>query len=707
MEDVTVEHVLIAWANRGLAHSRALAEGLLASPWLNPTDRPVFETVTSQPDIKNLTEDLCDGSALCTLFAALRSARDGKPFCREDLWPMDERDTDLRAAHLCTILGSFVPTTRARSLLAPMDIVSANAEPLRAFLACSFLQEPLLPDLPSSLHASEVAAARARLEAVLAKVEEHAGGAATEPPEDPTPLLHGGEDFQVLATTSAEQLLLRWANVQLASAENHRPVENFGSDLEDGTAIGLLLATVAPEVMQLPLASDLEERLDQVAAAATRCTDFELLTVNSILEGQSDMLAAFFAQLFLSRPNLAAKPDSLLAMHLQLLERVCCDGLQALAVREDSARVMRLCVELEAHWGEFTLAAQTIQDASRTMQAVHDRMRAFLGDTLVHRARGQPRTMLDAKEAREFLVYTSLNSDRLLALLTKENMDSSIISRLEDLLRKHFRLLREVFRYYAASSGGSGAGVTLEGLLKLYQDCKLRSKDLAPHHLEVLFCDHMDPGSSSERVLTPQSFVEVLLQCANLRFRSATDHLNEQFAQLVEYHLKPHACQDTDCIFQRMAYDPKVREVLDANSKELKIIFQLYAMLDASSTEALQKVNTMNIKEFHMLLSHCEMLDETLTEAAMQQLFDGIQHNASEEDTGEGLDDDEELAFSEFLDGLVAIAAYKFPDPFKPFHMRVNAFILQLFSTLRRHWSRKRISPQVDSLLNVLQKKLR
>merc|ERR1712113_517971 len=131
-------------------------------------------------------------------------------------------------------------------------------------------------------------------------------------------------------------------------------------------------------------------------------------------------------------------------------------------------------------------------------------------------------------------------------------------------------------------------------------------------------------------------------------------------------------------------------------------------------TDAMQRAHTMNIKEFHMLLTHCDMLDETLTEAAMQQIFDGIQQSATDEDGGAnatngedaGIDDDDELSLSEFLDGLVAIAAYKFPDPFIPFHNRVNSFILKLFASVRRHWSRKRISPQVDAMLNALQKKI-
>lgn len=72
-------------------------------------------------------------------------------------------------------------------------------------------------------------------------------------------------------------------------------------------AIGRLLSTVAPETMQEDLAEDPEERIEQILGAAHRCVDFELLSASAILEGQSDMLAAFFAQLFLVRPNLAAK----------------------------------------------------------------------------------------------------------------------------------------------------------------------------------------------------------------------------------------------------------------------------------------------------------------------------------------------------------------------------------------------------------------
>merc|ERR1719515_521114 len=100
------------------------------------------------------------------------------------------------------------------------------------------------------------------------------------------------------------------------------------------------------------------------------------------------------------------------------------------------------------------------------------------------------------------------------------------------------------------------------------------------------------------------------------------------------------------------------------------------------------------------MLGHCDMMDELFDEAVVNTIFENIQQ---EEDTDElvsiggddeggrlkfrfghlatsvdeaqqgleGVGDDNELAFSEFIDGLVAIVMYKDPNPFVPFHDRV------------------------------------
>ncbi|CAE7628729.1 FIM3 [Symbiodinium necroappetens] len=725
---VDTEAILIRWINLSLDKARRYCEDWLDN-LAHVENQDGVIMIAQQEDIDNLEHDLSDGVALTALYAMIKAERDQRKFSEKDLMALSEPDKELRTIQLCHCFMEVAPTERAKCLLVPHEIMQGSSDKLQTFLAAIFLDFPMLQDAFVSGSAAE--ALYERLCKVLDYMEAFAGRAGYEPLADPTPLLHAGEETQALATISVQQILLRWINAQL-SMENpqHRPVENFGSDLQDGIALSKLLTIIAPEACPVLFSENREERLDQVIAAATRCGDgTEVLTVNAVVEGQSDMLACFVAALLLVRPNLSALPDSLLAMHLMKLEEVCGEGFAAVSI-DNPSETMKFCLELDGCWQEFRLAAQAVQEASKTMSSILERVHAFLGETLSHRARGQPKTMLDAKELREFHLYTQVNADRLSQTLGKEagkeagkeeKLEPAVFVKLEEQLRRHFRLLRDIYKHYSSSSPSGAHGVALEGLLKLFQECKLRSKELAPHHLEVIFNDHLEDKSKTgeDRLLASHEFVEVLVQCANKKFRSACaspDNLAEQMLLLIDLHLRPNACNDAESMFQKMAYSPEVRQVLDQHSRELKDIFQLYATLDMSTTDAMQRASTMNITEFQMLLDDTGFLDEALTEVAVQQIFQGIQQdataaddeeNAGEPEDGAGLDDDDEMSFSEFLDGLVAVAAYKYPDPFIPLSSRINTFLLQLFVALRKHWSRKRGAPQVDAMLNALQKKMR
>lgn len=234
----------------------------------------------------------------------------------------------------------------------------------------------------------------------------------------------------------------------------------------------------------------------------------------------------------------------------------------------------------------------------------------------------------------------------------------------------------------------------------------------------------MDLNKTAEGLLSPQSFIELLIQFASYKYRSSIDSVPNQFSFLIENHLIPRGAQENDSTFHALAYDHDVRAVLAQHSEELQLIFKIYAEADTSTVEASQRANTMNILEFQMLLTHCEMLDEVLTASAVNEIFERIQQDATDSsdaqlaltpivrdgedvNNNEGIADDDELAFSEFLDGIVAITAYKEPNPFTDFADRLDTFIMNMFGELRRHWSRKRDTKHVDGLLNALQKKLK
>merc|ERR1711904_390094 len=183
---------------------------------------------------------------------------------------------------------------------------------------------------------------------------------------------------------------------------------------------------------------------------------------------------------------------------------------------------------------------------------------------------------------------------------------------------------------------------------------------------------------------------------------------------------------------------------------DLKTIFEVYAALDTGEGGA-EHLHTMNMNEFKLILSHCELLDEDFDETVVNTIFENIQQEEDDEEleedededaddyeydqhdvvvddaddvilinsdrddeaaedpskqrfgyqpTGmqefrrpskqglEGVGDASELAFSEFVDGLVAIVMYKDPNPFVPFSDRVGNFLKDLFfKGLHKHWT--------------------
>ena len=157
----------------------------------------------------------------------------------------------------------------------------------------------------------------------------------------------------------------------------------------------------------------------------------------------------------------------------------------------------------------------------------------------------------------------------------------------------------------------------------------------------------------------------------------------------------------------------KVRNVFADYSDILHVIFETYSALDLSSSDALKNMSTMNISEFLMLLRHCELFDDVLTEDESRKIFADIQQSSIDvkEETEAGVDDDDELSYGEFLDGIVAVVMYKDPNPFVDFAERVEGFLIHLFGRLRSFWSRSAgettaQAHQVKRLLHELQKKL-
>merc|ERR1719487_1981113 len=102
------------------------------------------------------------------------------------------------------------------------------------------------------------------------------------------------------------------------------------------------------------------------------------------------------------------------------------DSVSAEKADDDEDEITGFSEFLEEKGVELRLAVSAVHEVTRVMDIVNERMSAFLSDILARRARGAPRLMLDAKEARDFLRHTALNVDRARALCGKENQDRAL-----------------------------------------------------------------------------------------------------------------------------------------------------------------------------------------------------------------------------------------------------------------------------------------
>merc|ERR1712185_868839 len=76
---------------------------------------------------------------------------------------------------------------------------------------------------------------------------------------------------------------------------------------------------------------------------------------------------------------------------------------------------------------------------------------------------------------------------------------SDLMLQVEDLLRKHFSLFREMYKYYSTSLGpAAGTGITVESVMRIYQDCKLRSAKFPPHVVETIFRETLNAVESGK-----------------------------------------------------------------------------------------------------------------------------------------------------------------------------------------------------------------
>jgi len=119
-------------------------------------------------------------------------------------------------------------------------------------------------------------------------------------------LLEEGETIEDLLKLPIEQILLRWFNYHLKNAGWDKRVNNFTSDIKDGTAYTVLLAQIAPKHCNrdpLRAPNDLS-RAEQVLNNADKIGCKKFVLPRDIVRGNHKLNLAFVANMFNTWPAL-------------------------------------------------------------------------------------------------------------------------------------------------------------------------------------------------------------------------------------------------------------------------------------------------------------------------------------------------------------------------------------------------------------------
>jgi len=124
-------------------------------------------------------------------------------------------------------------------------------------------------------------------------------------------LLEEGETIEDLLKLPIDQILLRWFNYHLKNAGWDKRVNNFTTDIKDGTAYTVLLAQIAPKHCNrdaLHASSDLQ-RAEMVLDNAAKIDCRKFLQPRDIVRGNQKLNLAFVANLFNTWPALEPVED--------------------------------------------------------------------------------------------------------------------------------------------------------------------------------------------------------------------------------------------------------------------------------------------------------------------------------------------------------------------------------------------------------------
>ncbi|TYZ62245.1 hypothetical protein PybrP1_011586 [[Pythium] brassicae (nom. inval.)] len=264
------------------------------------------------------------------------------------------------------------------------------------------------------------------------------------------------------------------------------------------------------------------------------------------------------------------------------------------------------------------------------------------------------------------------------------------------LLTIHCDLAR-IYRGYANRHGVVNEFLSAGDFMELLTECRVLDAHVTAADINAVLkrVDPKQTSASAHRALPPPDFLEALVRVARMKYT----------AECVRPERGPHGVGD---VYERpvthaRVEEPKIRRLLVRFADELK---ELYARYAAEDPKKRRKRPRMTAFAFCQCLVDKGIQDASFSSEKVLALLNKvvrIKRETDAEGSGAGAHpgsstasaaptvpgaalatglsiasigatEDDEVAFSEFEEAMVAIACYKFPDPYISLESRVEKF---------------------------------
>ncbi|KAF4318005.1 hypothetical protein BBO99_00007341 [Phytophthora kernoviae] len=240
--------------------------------------------------------------------------------------------------------------------------------------------------------------------------------------------------------------------------------------------------------------------------------------------------------------------------------------------------------------------------------------------------------------------------------------------------------LARIYRGYATRTGVINETINVGEFTELLTECHVLEGNLSPADVNTVI-RAIDPKINSHRALPPIEFLEALVRIGRKKYPVETNRvtISESFCLFVDNFILPFAFRSDADLFRQQLEDASIRSLLIKYADDLRSIYSKYAVEDVKQKLKMERVTAFT---FSQLLLDRGVLDMTLTTDKVLGILSKVLRNAAantelspptNKAAGRAGEDDD-ITYTQFEESLIAVACYKFPDPYISLESRVEKF---------------------------------